>query len=224
VDAFDQVAAGLEHRGAPRQARAGQAVTGQAEEWQGEALHEAVEYAKAYDGQFEFMLAMKAKVLADRPLSKNMVFAILRTKEHDLRVAAMRKVETGAKVDVGGSPGVDLSGLPKGRTRYAVENASGELTFIQIDNLQGEQGKWGGWIFVRQQLSDWTERRGSQRPGSLYKGVWASLLEKVLAAPREAMQRYGDELGICARCGRTLTNAISRDYGIGPDCREALGW
>jgi hypothetical protein len=44
--------------------------------------------------------------------------------------------------------------------------------------------------------------------------VLAAIAKDYLAAAI----RYGHELGICGRCGRTLTNADSRAAGLGPIC------
>lgn len=41
--------------------------------------------------------------------------------------------------------------------------------------------------------------------------------------PLAAMRRYGHEIGKCGRCGRTLTDEISRQNGIGPIC-ESKAW
>lgn len=41
--------------------------------------------------------------------------------------------------------------------------------------------------------------------------------------PREAAFLYGREIGRCCRCGRTLTDEVSRSMGIGPDC-AAKSW
>lgn len=185
-------------------------------------VSEALDYARDYEGDFPFMIAMKARYLSRGTFSERMITAILNTKEHDLRRAAMRKTGTGVTVETEGS--IDLRVLPEGRTRYAVPNSEGPLTFIQIDRVADPSSRWNGWIFVKQQLSDYTEKRGSQRPGQMYRGVWASLLQKVLDDPQAAMRAYGENLGICGNCGRTLTNEVSRQFGIGPDCREALGW
>ena len=185
-------------------------------------VKEALDYVESYEGDFGFMLAMKAKYLARATFSDRMIDGILNTKEAELRRAAMRKTDTGVEVEVG--DGIDLSVLPAGKTRYAVPNSEGVLTFIQVDRVDNPGSRWHGWIFVKQQLSDWVEKRGSQRPGKLYRGVWASLLQKVLDDPQKAMRTYGEEIGMCGNCGRTLTNEESRNFGIGPDCREALGW
>jgi hypothetical protein len=44
------------------------------------------------------------------------------------------------------------------------------------------------------------------------------------ADPKVAMLRYGQELGQCGHCYRTLTNDESRAVGIGPVCRAKKGW
>jgi hypothetical protein len=50
----------------------------------------------------------------------------------------------------------------------------------------------------------------------------ASLIA-IAADPRGAAIDYGRETGICACCGRTLTNKESIDLGIGPICLDRWG-
>lgn len=103
--------------------------------------------------------------------------------------------------------------VPEGR--YAVENADGELRFYKVD--RPTEGRWRGYTFVNVQASDDLHpiRNRAER-------------ERILAAigadVQGAMLRYGREIGKCGHCGRTLTNEESREYGIGPICREGLGW
>lgn len=40
----------------------------------------------------------------------------------------------------------------------------------------------------------------------------------------ETAERYGKLYGVCAICGRTLTNEESIERGIGPVCAERMGW
>jgi len=50
---------------------------------------------------------------------------------------------------------------------------------------------------------------------------------RILAAaadPHAAAVAYGVQTGICACCGRELTNAESVALGIGPICRDKYGW
>lgn len=41
---------------------------------------------------------------------------------------------------------------------------------------------------------------------------------------REAAARFGQELDACGRCGRDLTDRVSRACGVGPECRSKDGW
>jgi hypothetical protein len=40
--------------------------------------------------------------------------------------------------------------------------------------------------------------------------------------PVSGMRKYAEELGVCGRCGRELTDERSRYYGIGPECEKHL--
>jgi len=51
--------------------------------------------------------------------------------------------------------------------------------------------------------------------------------QAILAAaadPEAAATAYGHQTGVCACCGRELTNAESVERGIGPICAEKWGW
>jgi hypothetical protein len=43
-----------------------------------------------------------------------------------------------------------------------------------------------------------------------------------MADPKAAMKTFADELGVCARCHRDLTDDVSRARGVGPVCWDAL--
>jgi len=99
--------------------------------------------------------------------------------------------------------------VPAGR--YAVENAEGKLGFYRVS--RPESGRWAGKTFVNVQASDDEYPvRGAAAVGSI--------LTKIAVDPAAAAQRYGQEIGRCSRCGRTLTDEISRAAGMGPDCRS----
>jgi hypothetical protein len=51
----------------------------------------------------------------------------------------------------------------------------------------------------------------------------ASALQRIAADPDGECRLYGRRTGICACCGRTLTNGISIELGIGPICRQKWG-
>lgn len=97
--------------------------------------------------------------------------------------------------------------VPAGR--YAVEGDDGELRFYRVD--RPTEGRWAGYTFVRVQASDDLHRLPS-------RATEAGVLRKIAEDVRGAAIRYGREIGCCSRCGRTLTNNISRELGIGPVC------
>jgi hypothetical protein len=102
--------------------------------------------------------------------------------------------------------------VPNGR--YAIER-EGTLKFYKINTPT--DGKWAGRTFVDAQASDELHpiRNTSAR---------REILATIATDPQAAMLRYGQELGHCGHCGRTLTNEVSRERGIGPVCAEKMGW
>lgn len=89
--------------------------------------------------------------------------------------------------------------------RYAVEE-EGVLRFFKVKN-----GNRPGFVFLDIQASDdWHAIRNVTR----IRQVVALIAQD----PKAAMIRYGQELGECGHCGRTLTDEASRTAGIGPIC------
>jgi len=181
---------------------------------------EAAEFLRAYEGTFGFLQEMKSIVTSDGPMSVGQIDAVLRCKDREVKW----QQEWEAKNAEPG--GIDLSVLPHGTRFYAVTNDGGTTSFFRIDNLAEQKGAWAGWLFVKhivggsQSLDG--ERIGKQRPNGTYDGRWPKLLERVVADPKEAMSRFGREIGRCAICTKVLTDETSRAFGIGPICRE--GW
>lgn len=89
--------------------------------------------------------------------------------------------------------------------RYAVEE-DGVLKFFKVKN-----GRKAGFVFLDIQASD-----------EWHKVSNVTRIRKVLALiavdAKAAMVRYGQEIGECGHCGRTLTDEASRAAGIGPIC------
>lgn len=132
------------------------------------------------------------------------------------KLAASRwisKALTLPKVTPGTGSVANLSlAVPEGR--YAIE-WNDTLQFFHVDCPT--EGRWSGFTFLKRRVSDETYPvRGHQ------KGLILEAIAK--AGPRECAIRFGQEIGSCGVCGRTLTNEVSRAYGIGPICREATGW
>ena len=91
--------------------------------------------------------------------------------------------------------------------RYAIEHG-GQMRFFKVD--RPTQGKWAGFTFLSEQAGDEEfPVRGPRRKAIL----------QALVNDSQAMARYGQEIGVCGACGRTLTDELSRELGLGPVCR-----
>lgn len=89
--------------------------------------------------------------------------------------------------------------IPVGR--YAVENAQGVLAFYRL--------RKDGTLVVM----------ASDTEYPILGQAAATVLDKIAEAGVEAAGvRFGQEIGSCYVCGRTLTDADSRAAGIGPTC------
>lgn len=89
---------------------------------------------------------------------------------------------------------------------YAVSNDKGHTSFYRVRRHNDR-------LYVDLQVSD-----------SFNRIPWAvrkAALDKIRATgAEECGRRYAAELGRCYRCGRTLTDEVSRELGIGPTCRN----
>lgn len=119
-------------------------------------------------------------------------------KARELRLSAARKPEVA-------QPGQVRQG------RYAVEH-QGVLKFFHVGH--GKAGtRWEGFTFLDVRASDETYAIRN-------RATKTEILALIAADPETAMNRYGQELGECGDCGRTLTDAESRRIGRGPICRN----
>lgn len=97
--------------------------------------------------------------------------------------------------------------------RYAIPDMHGVLKFYQID---APTGKWAGWLFVKVQASD--DFYPVKDPAHRER-----VFREISKDPLGALQKYGQQIGRCGHCGRTLTDETSRAVGIGPVCRGEIG-
>lgn len=111
-------------------------------------------------------------------------------------------------------PGPDV--VPAGRYALRID---GVVKFYKVD--RPTEGKWAGYTFVKAGKGgphgdpDWVR---------VERNMQVQVVRAIAEAPAEAAKLYGQEIGSCGVCGRTLTDETSRAYGIGPVCREATGW
>lgn len=105
--------------------------------------------------------------------------------------------------------------LPKVADGYYAVDTDGKISFYHVNTPT--EGRWEGYTFVDVQAGSDFIKLPSQR-------VRNAVIAKIAVDPKEASLRYGREIGRCGVCGRTLTNQDSRDAGIGPVCRDKMGW
>ena len=130
----------------------------------------------------------------------------LKAKNAELNEAAKAApVEALPAVDGALPVKLDKSGKPMG-LYYAVD-IEGTTKFYRI-----KPGRKADFYFIDVQASD--ELHSIRNVGTK-----AAIVKAILdAGAEDCMRRYGQLLGHCGRCGRTLTDETSRSIGIGPDC------
>jgi hypothetical protein len=89
--------------------------------------------------------------------------------------------------------------------RYALRDEDGTVKFYRV-----KPGAKSGFFFVDVQASD------DLSPVRNY-GAKTAILARIANDPDAALALYGQELGSCGHCGRTLTSEY-RKLGIGPVC------
>lgn len=95
---------------------------------------------------------------------------------------------------------------------YAIDGNKGEEDkFYRVD--RPTSGKWAGRTFVKVQAS------GEFYPIRNQDEV-ARILCEIAIDSETAQRRYGQKIGRCGVCNRTLTDDESRAMGIGPVCRS----
>ncbi len=95
---------------------------------------------------------------------------------------------------------------------YAIHD--GELKFYSVQTPT--EGKWKGFTFLSQlsgenhiRIRDTQERQ--------------RILSLIAQDAVGALKLFGQKIGRCGHCRKQLTDAVSREFGIGPVCRKALG-
>lgn len=99
--------------------------------------------------------------------------------------------------------------VPEGHYATPSRTGTNDLDFWRVD--RPEKGSWKGYTFVKRIIGG--------HPDTNVRGKEArQALEAIQAAGVEAARtRYGQEIGQCWKCNRSLTDELSRQLGIGPD-------
>lgn len=179
---------------------------------------------------------LKARGWADHDKAQEWV--ITHTTAGTMTMAMASDTITRLKNHLAAMPKVDAPVTPLGQTpewatwadfrelagplvggRYAVTGDDGTTDFWYISEWTTDVGR--KMISLRMIVG------GQSGPVRVRMGPEAmvGVVRKIIAdGPKEAMIRYGREIGECGNCGRTLTDAESRAAGIGPVCAKRRGW
>lgn len=103
--------------------------------------------------------------------------------------------------------------LPVGR--YAVE-VDGVWKFYRVTERESR--------YNRNQKYHWMTHQSGDNQLRVTQAERLRVEILVNADIKKAQQEYGQRLGMCGCCGRSLTDPVSIAYGIGPDCRAQRGW
>lgn len=117
------------------------------------------------------------------------------------------------KLETATSSPINLPNVPAGR--YALTGNDGTTDFYKVD--RPTEGRWAGKTFVKLLVGPEEQRVSFAQTKTILDRI-------VEAGVQDAMLRYGIEIGECGHCGRRLTNEESREIGIGPICRQNMGW
>jgi hypothetical protein len=105
--------------------------------------------------------------------------------------------------------------VPAGR--YAIDTEDGAINETAFYKVDHGKDRWAGRVFVSRMVG------GHDDIAVKDPKTRATILAKIAADPEAASLRFGREIGVCGRCGITLTNDESRARGIGPECAKK-GW
>jgi Family of unknown function (DUF6011) len=94
---------------------------------------------------------------------------------------------------------------------YAVGDGPEDIKFYRI-----KRGNKAGVFFIEAQASD---EFHPVRNAATRRSILAAIED---LTPAVCMSNYGQLIGSCGRCHRTLTDANSRAMGIGPECAGKL--
>lgn len=165
--------------------------------------------APATTKQINFIASLRAeRDLA--PLTDEVISQV--TKEMaSAAIKTLLGMPKAAKTPAQAAPTVEVAA-----GHYAITSPQdGTLHFFRVD--RPTEGRWAGYTFVKRQASDdyYPVKNSEQRN---------NILSIIARDAQAAMIRYGQEIGKCGHCNRTLTDEQSRADGIGPVCKANLGW
>jgi len=179
-------------------------------------------------GSFDFAKSLRESVEKYGSLTSRQLHAAQKCADRDAD-KDLRSATTAAST----SREIDVSRLTQAfetaRDSAAREGDEFAWLTLRLDTFKftdvPAQGQWSAHIAVKE---------GDAKLGRIVRGRFQRTLacddpteDRIVAAaadPHAAAVAYGQRFKHCSCCGRQLTNAISRQLGIGPICRARYGW
>lgn len=198
-------------------------------------LELAVEYARQYQGTFEYMVDMRDKVLDGQSLSTQQAKGILNCAKAEARYRGWQPQISVEELTIE-LPSESIERyIPNGTYTVVFSDQSYrtiKLTDSWLDDAPENQqvakflsgsdneSSYTGFAFVEGQRSKIWNR---YRDDSAISNALRILLEDAETA-KEFGHAYALQSGRCYICNRTLTVPASISRGIGPECQKNLGW
>lgn len=175
---------------------------------------------KAISGWNTFAVSMLDAIGKYGALTTNQLIAtermLLKVAENEARRAAEKAVKEAAAKKI--ADGVDASKIEEA-FKAALESGLKKPKLITERIVITVAKNGSGALYVK---------RDGQYVGKIAAGTFkpvfsapadtAELLSTIAADPQEAAKAYGRATGTCSCCGRTLTDPVSIEAGIGPIC------
>jgi hypothetical protein len=165
-------------------------------------------WVSEYNGTFQYLVDMRRDLESYGVLSASKARGVLNCMRNEI-LRGQKASAPATSAELGG--GTFLPGL----NRYAV-TIDGKLRFFSLN--QPTEGKWKGSRF----LDELFGAPGDFRKEAIKGNAKFQILSAIGGDP-DALARFGRELGACGVCGSPLTDAASREAGIGPVCMAKLG-
>lgn len=201
----------------------------------GHAWYEAHRLELTTQAGSDWIFRIRAKIAEGAPAP---VSTVVRPTDHvcgcgcGKAVHAMTPVTTAPSTPVVTSPWSEFRRLA--HDVLAAVDATDTGARFAVANAQPNDNDLGFWVIVNRPRPGTTapmyylnQYIGGQGPVRvrMTPDAMTTILRRIMdAGPREAMLRFGLEIGSCGDCGRSLTNATSRREGIGPKCKSRHAW
>ena len=161
-------------------------------------------WVSEYTGTFQYLVDMRRDVDRFGSLSTPKTRGVLNCMRNEILKAQKPSAPTST------TTGNFLPGL----NRYCIE-IDGRERFFSIN--QPTTGKWEGYLF----LDELFGAPGDFRKQAIRGNHKAEILN-LLSNDSDALARFGWKFQVCGMCASPLTDATSRELGIGPVCFAKL--